>query len=185
MRSILRMMAALTPALALAACVAGGLGGDKAEGPSPITGSEIEVTALDAPPAEKAGAAKPATPAVSEAPAAEKPAIGPKPRPETLEAASAKEEITPPEAAAPVPEALKTEAHLACERKGDLWVKAGQSGASACVKRTKDAGKHCANGKQCQGECLARSGTCAPYQPLFGCNEVLQDNGVRTTLCLD
>ena len=89
------------------------------------------------------------------------------------------------EAAAPVPEALKTEAHLACERKGDLWVKAGKSGASTCVKRTKDSGKRCTTGKQCKGECLARSGTCAPYQPLFGCNEVLQDNGMRTTLCLD
>lgn len=183
MRSILRMMAALTALLALAACVAGGLGGNKAKGPNPISGSEIEVTALDAPPAAKPGPAKPA--AAAEAPPAEKPAIGPKPRPEKLEAAVAKEEIAPPEAAAPVPEALKTEAHLACERKGDLWVKAGKSGASTCVKRTKDSGKRCTTGKQCKGECLARSGTCAPYQPLFGCNEVLQDNGMRTTLCLD
>ena len=25
--------------------------------------------------------------------------------------------------------------------------------------------------------CLARSQTCAPFKPLFGCNEILQDNG--------
>lgn len=182
MWSILRMMAALTVALALAACVAGGLGGDKAKGVNPITGGEIEVTALDAPSADKPGTA--AAPA-GEVPPGEKPGTGPKPRPEKPEPAAVKEEIAPPEAAAPVPDALKSAAQLACEKKRDLWVKAGKSGASACVKRTRDAGKRCTTGKQCQGECLARSGTCAPYQPLFGCNEVLQENGVRTTLCLD
>jgi len=169
--------------LALAACIAGGPGGDKAGGPNPITGSEIEVTTLDAPPAAQPGQAE--GPAAAEAKAAEKPATRPKPRPEKPESAAAAEEIAPPEAAAPVPEKLKSAAQLACEKKRDLWVKAGDSGASACVKRMKDAGKRCTTGKQCQGECLARSGTCAPYQPLFGCNEVLQDNGVRTTLCLD
>lgn len=182
MRSILRMMAVLMAVLTLAACVAGGLGGGKAKGVSPIAGGEIEVTALDAPPAAKPGTA--AAPA-GEAPPADKPETGPRPRPEKLEPAAVKEDIAPPEAAAPVPEALKSAAQLACEKKRDLWVKAGKSGASTCVKRMKDAGKRCTTGKQCQGECLARSGTCAPYQPLFGCNEVLQDNGVRTMLCLD
>ncbi len=182
MRSILRMMAVLTAALALAACVAGGLGGDKAKKSNPITGGEIEVTVLDAPPAAKPGTAS--APA-GEAPPADKPETGPKPRAEKPELAAVKDEIAPPEAAAPVPEELKSAAQLACEKKRDLWVKAGASGASACVKRTGDAGKRCTTGKQCQGECLARSGTCAPYRPLFGCNEVLQDNGVRTMLCLD
>lgn len=182
MRSILRKMAAPMAALALAACVAGSPGGDKAGGPNPITGGEIEVTALDAPPAAQPGQAEGA--AAAEA-SAERPATRPKPRPGKPEPAAAEEEIAPPEAAAPVPEKLKSAAQLACEKKRDLWVKAGDSGASACVRRMKDAGKRCTTGKQCQGECLARSGTCAPYQPLFGCNEVLQDNGVRTTLCLD
>lgn len=178
MRSILRNMAVLAGALALAACVGGGSGGNKAK-PNPITGGEIEVTALDAPPA-----AKPAAPPAAEAPPADRPAAAPKPRPETPGAA-ATEGVPPPEAAAPAPEEQKSTAHLACEKKGDLWVKAGTSSAFACVKRTKDAGKRCTTGKQCQGECLARSGTCAPYQPLFGCNDILQDNGVRMTLCLD
>ena len=179
MRSILRNMAVLAGALALAACVVGGPGGDRAKAPNPITGGEIEVTVLDAPPA-----AKPAAPPVAEAPPADRPATGPKPRPGTPAPAAAAE-IPPPEAAAPVPEAQKSAAHLACEKKGDLWVKAGTSGAFACVKRTGDAGKRCTTGKQCQGECLARSGTCAPYRPLFGCNDIFQDDGVRMTLCLD
>ncbi len=75
MRSILRNMAVLAGALALAACVGGGSGGGKAKAPNPITGGEIEVTALEAPPA-----AKPAAPSAAEAPAADRPAA-PKARP--------------------------------------------------------------------------------------------------------
>ncbi len=37
----------------------------------------------------------------------------------------------------------------------------------------------------CQGECLARSRTCAPIRPLFGCNAVLMDNGAEVNLCID
>jgi hypothetical protein len=33
--------------------------------------------------------------------------------------------------------------------------------------------------------CLARSGTCAPIMPLFGCNEVLDKQGRRVTLCIE
>lgn len=176
MRSILRNMAVLAGALAVAGCIGGGSGGGKAKAPNPITGGEIEVTALDAPPA-----AAPA--AEAKVPSADRPVPGPV-APEKPEPAAG-EDIPPPEAAAPVPEARKSPAQLACERKGDLWVKAGTSAAFACVTRTRDAGKRCTSGRQCQGECLARSGTCAPYQPLFGCNDILQDNGVRMTLCLD
>ena len=32
---------------------------------------------------------------------------------------------------------------------------------------------------------LARSGTCAPITPMFGCNDILQDDGREVTLCLD
>lgn len=175
MRSILRNMAVLAGALALAGCVGGGSGGGKAKAPNPITGGEIEVTALDAPPA-----AKPAAPPAAGAP----PVTDPMPPPEKP-APAATEDLPPPEAAASVPEARKSPAQLACERKGDLWVKAGTSSLFTCVTRTGDAGRRCTSGRQCQGECLARSGTCAPYQPLFGCNDILQDNGVRMTLCLD
>lgn len=198
MRSILRNMVALAGVLMLAACVAGGDTTGKAGTPNPVTGGKIEVTALDAPSAAKPaqvkpdevlpGPAKPA-PDAATAPTAAQPDTGPrpepKPQPQRPAEAAAQEEIPVPEAAAPAPEEQKSAARLSCEKRGDMWVKAGKSSVHTCVKRTKDAGRKCSNGTQCQGECLARSRTCAPYQPLFGCNEILQDNGVRMTLCLD
>ena len=54
-----------------------------------------------------------------------------------------------------------------------------------CIQPTRDGGKRCTRESQCDGVCLARSGTCAPVKPLLGCNEVLQDNGVRATLCIE
>jgi hypothetical protein len=70
-------------------------------------------------------------------------------------------------------------------KKGAIWGEAGLPGMMACITRTKDAGKSCKSGKDCQGYCLARSGTCAPFTPLFGCNDVVQDNGAEVTLCLN
>lgn len=74
---------------------------------------------------------------------------------------------------------------LVCLAQGNLWVRAGQTDLFACVRPTRDAGKACRKGTDCEGECLARSMTCAPYDPLLGCNEILQDNGARVTLCLN
>lgn len=64
-------------------------------------------------------------------------------------------------------------------------VRIGKGSARACVYQTRDAGKQCDRESQCDGVCLARSGTCSPFKPLYGCNEILQDNGARVTLCLD
>ena len=185
-------------ALALSACVAGGGDSGKAVGPNPVTGTAIEVTALDAPaakpatkpptelatelatkpapvtPVEKAGAATPTDPAAPLTPLGDTP----KPAPPAETQAAAEE-------AATVPVVEKSPAQLICEKRGNIWAQAGNSGAHACVTRLKDGGKRCTSGKQCQGDCLARSNTCAPISPLFGCNEILQDNGARVTLCLD
>lgn len=87
-------------------------------------------------------------------------------------------------AAPPEPDA-NAEARAACLRKGGNFVKAGPSGARACTFRTRDANKQCTNGRQCEGVCLARSRTCSPVKPLFGCNEVFTDNGRRATICID
>ncbi len=73
----------------------------------------------------------------------------------------------------------------ACVKKGGLWIHAGKSIAFTCVRITKDSGKQCRRSSECQGSCLARSMTCAPYDPLFGCKEILQDDGSRVTLCID
>lgn len=79
----------------------------------------------------------------------------------------------------------RSEQEIACVKKGGSWVAAGKSGAKTCVRTTKDTGKQCNRKSQCEGLCLARSGTCAPVVPLFGCNEIFQDNGQRVTLCID
>jgi outer membrane biosynthesis protein TonB len=205
MRLILRNMVALTGALVLAACVAGNLGGatDKAKQPNPITGEAIEVTALDGPPSKgetegkqtktPAAGAKPAPkadgpvpdePLKADAPAAEKPAQGPKPKPKPGTEA-VQQPLAEPEAMPPVPKEQKSETQLACEKKNSIWSKVGSSGAAICIKRTKDGGKRCTNGKQCEGECLARSGSCSPFEPLLGCNEIFSDSGVRSSLCLN
>jgi len=83
------------------------------------------------------------------------------------------------------PTDTKTKAQVACEKKGGTWDVAGKSGAKTCFKRTRDAGKQCRKQSNCESVCLARSGTCAPIKPLFGCNEILQDDGRRVTLCVD
>ena len=93
------------------------------------------------------------------------------PTPEELAPAESKPPSSPEEAA--------------CVKKGGLWIHAGKSIAYTCVRITRDSGKQCRKGSECQGSCLARSMTCAPYDPLFGCNEILQDDGSRVTLCID
>lgn len=153
--------------------------------PNAVAGDVIEVTALDALPGEApvpaatdakpagAGTAAPqATPAGAEGEAT----VGP-------EAAAAGPAPKPDLAATPV--TPKSEKQLACEKKKGTWAKIGKGDARACIYQTKDAGKRCERENQCDGVCLARSGTCAPFKPLYGCNEILQDNGARVTLCLD
>ncbi len=72
-----------------------------------------------------------------------------------------------------------------CERTGGRMVKAGIANAMTCIHETSDSGKQCRRSGECEGDCLARSGTCSPVRPLFGCNEILMDDGRRATLCRD
>ncbi|MFM7335152.1 MAG: hypothetical protein ACKO1H_12215 [Tabrizicola sp.] len=200
---------ALCAATLLSACQTGGpsgLAGPK-DGvtPNAVAGSEIEVTALDEAPGgaqpAKDASAKPAGPdtaAPQAAPTEKMPAADPA----ASEAAAAGGAETGPETAAgpgaetgaepaPKPDLAETpvtpksEMQLACEKKGGRWYKVGDGGKRACVRQTKDAGKRCERESQCDSVCLARSGTCAPFKPMYGCNDILQDNGARVTLCLD
>jgi hypothetical protein len=95
---------------------------------------------------------------------------------EVSEAADAVPEAPPVEKSAP---------HLACETLGGFYGQVGKGGAFTCQFPTKDGGKSCTRAGDCEGICLARSRSCAPINPLFGCNEVLQDDGRRVTLCID
>lgn len=186
--------AALACALALGACVLPGTGGgDRGLRPNPVTGDTIEVTALDAPAAGAkaapggASGAAPAAAAAVRAPGPGDPR--PRPRPEGAAAAlspvpDAAEAPAAPVAAPAVPEAEKSAAQLACEKKKGRWSRAGKGGFT-CISKTRDGGKACRKATDCEGQCLARSLTCAPFKPLFGCNEILDDIGRRMTLCID
>ncbi|WP_431298751.1 hypothetical protein [Tabrizicola sp. BL-A-41-H6] len=156
--------------LALAGCQTGTTATDEPVA-NAITGGEIEVTALDdAAPAATASEAV----AAEAVPDAAEPAEAVTPDPVASEAAPVAE-----------PEALKSEAQLACDKKGGRWTQLGTSNTHTCVRVTKDSGKSCTKESQCESRCLARSGTCAPFDPLLGCNEILQDNGARVTLCIE
>lgn len=72
-----------------------------------------------------------------------------------------------------------------CEADGGRWGSGGKSGALVCYRTAPDAGQSCRADGDCAGLCLARSRTCAPVTPFFGCHEVLNSEGVPQTLCID
>lgn len=161
----LRLLSALGVVLALAGCQ---MGGSKAPAsdvapPAALQGPAVEVTPLApigaAPAPGNEAAVKPATPAPVS-----------KPEPEAEPALVAKP---------------KSAAHLACEKKGGKYVPLGKSGALTCQMPTRDGGKQCRKESDCEGVCLARSRTCAPVKPLFGCQSILQEDGVQVDLCID
>lgn len=151
-------------------CIAALPGAAKSAASSPVAGGAITVTPLEAAP----GAA------------AAEGAVRPKPRPAAPKPATSEVAAAPEVAAEPAaPAKPKSPEEIRCGKKGGSWLGAGETGAQACVKPTRDGGQHCARQSDCEGLCLARSATCAPVQPLFGCNDILQDNGLRVTLCID
>lgn len=150
---------------------------------NPITGGAITVTTLDAamPAQDNVPRPKPKPTATAPKPDAVQPSPeDPTPKP------TAKPTVA--DLAAEVPAALPrvmSPEEKSCMKKGGRWAQAGKSGAKTCIKLTKDGGKQCNSESDCEGYCLARSGTCAPAIPMFGCNDILQDNGVQVTLCID
>jgi hypothetical protein len=80
---------------------------------------------------------------------------------------------------------LATRLKSECEAEGGRWGVGGKSGAFVCYRMTPDANQFCASDGDCEGLCLARSRTCAPVTPFFGCHEVLNSDGVPQTLCID
>lgn len=81
---------------------------------------------------------------------------------------------------------LMTREQEACTKKGGRFLKAGKSDLMTCFVTPKDAGKRCEKSTDCStGNCLARSQSCAPLQPLFGCHDLFDGNGQRVTQCVD
>lgn len=180
-------------ALLLSACTLTAPGG----GPEGVPTEAIEVTPLDGPeaaaPAAAAATATPAETVAAEEGTAAAPADGGSAPEEAAggeaaegEADAAADPATAdPAVAEPPPAPVLSPEAQACVKRGGRWVGTGSGEMMACVKITRDAGKQCRVKGDCQGECLARSRTCAPYTPLFGCNEVLGPNGERSTICID
>lgn len=183
-----RLLAPLLALALLAACQLGqpGRDGAAAPGANPVTGGTITTTTLDAPPP-----AAPPTAAEISATAAPADAPRPQPRPDSATAATeetaATAEPAPPDPAAEpeIPAILKSPSEIACEDDGGTWARAGEGGGMACIYQTRDGGRRCDGKDDCEGECLARSRSCSPIKPLFGCNAVLLDTGAEVTLCLD
>ncbi|MCU0903191.1 MAG: hypothetical protein MUE83_04880 [Tabrizicola sp.] len=147
-----------------------------------VIGSAIEVTPLDSPVPGGGEAVKAADAAASGDTAA------PQAAPQdgaVADPAKAAPEPAPKADLAATPVTPKSEMQLACEKRGGSWFQIGEGEKRACVRMTRDQGKRCERESQCESVCLARSGTCAPFKPMYGCNEILQDNGARVTLCLE
>jgi len=82
------------------------------------------------------------------------------------------------------PDTLNTERE-ACESTGGRWGAAANKGSFVCYRTLPDANKSCTNSNQCRGSCLARSRTCTPVTPFYGCNEVLNASGLPQTVCVE
>ena len=82
------------------------------------------------------------------------------------------------------PDLVETE-RAACEARGGRFTKGGLAARYVCFEETRDAGKTCTASTECEAVCLARSRSCSPIKPFFGCQEVFTSSGARTTLCVD
>jgi hypothetical protein len=196
MMFVLLLTLPLMAACQLALPEKGGKMGEVVAPATPITAMSadtIEVTALPAPGQDGAVTPVPAEPALAEPTLAEpsfaEPAAtapdGPRPKPRPDAASVQPQGQSLPEAVTTPPPEPKSAAQIACEKTGSVWGAAGKSGGKTCITRTRDGGKECRRESDCEGLCLGRSRTCAPVKPLFGCNDILQDDGREVTLCID
>lgn len=169
----------------LSACQSGqGAAGADAVSPNPLSVAPIEVTSLDPP---ESAAAPGVQPAVEDqaplAPVDAAPTEAAAPQPEAPQPEAPSDtagEQTPSKPVVP-----KSPAQIACERQNGVWSPAGSGAASFCQKITRDGGKSCRASSDCEGYCLARSMTCAPVTPMFGCQEILNEYGRMLTQCID
>ena len=72
-----------------------------------------------------------------------------------------------------------------CEKSGGNWGVGRVEGTFVCYRATPDANKSCLASSECSDLCLARSRSCTPVTPFFGCHEVLTDRGAPATVCIE
>jgi hypothetical protein len=193
MRLTARLAAAMALTL-LAACQMQVAGKPAPSDVAPLATDAIAVTSLDS----ASGGTTPLAPAspvvtgpakaIAGAPPvqmADKTTPHPMPRPDATPATPTAKPAAPKVAAevAPLPPPISP-AQALCAKSGGDWSALVQSSGRLCVHHTRDSGKFCTRKSDCQGECLAQSGTCSPITPLMGCNDILQANGSRVKLCL-
>jgi len=94
------------------------------------------------------------------------------------------------------PHASRPQTKEACAACRGLWAVHGISEVESCICRTKDGGRPCREGGECEGECIADDarfevveggppprgfydGRCSDYDTTFGCYRVLP-RGIRT-----
>ncbi|MEM1065600.1 MAG: hypothetical protein AAGJ74_08880 [Pseudomonadota bacterium] len=85
----------------------------------------------------------------------------------------------------PVGEDLVMQQERDCLAEGGRWGAGGLSGGMVCYRPTTDGGQSCSQASDCEGVCFARSRTCSPITPLFGCHDVLGALGATAKLCID
>ena len=157
-------------------------------GVTPLASEAIAVTTLDSAPAVAAASIKPQIAPVVTSPTAipvqvpGKSTLRPRPRPVGLKTVAVP--ATPaPKPSVPFVNPVSPE-QVSCEKTRGQWSEMPNSSGHVCVHTTRDSGKSCRKKGECQGECLATSGTCSPIIPLVGCNDILQADGSQVTLCL-
>ncbi len=147
---------------------------------APLATEAIAVTPLDAAAASNSSAAPTDAPANPAIPVQVPGKTTPRPEPRPTDAPQTETATTPAAdqlaAAAPAPAPPVSPEQALCEKSRGEWAEITGSTGHVCAHRMRDAGKACHKKTDCQGECLARSNTFAPIDPLMGCNDILQPN---------
>lgn len=108
---------------------------------------------------------------------------------------------TPAEPEAPTVEAPPTatpaaDEAAACSSRGGTWQPICRMQTPACVMTFADAGKACADGDDCSGDCLAKpvadfidggpaTGICASNDDPCGCKQKIEDGKATAAICVD
>ncbi|MEM6635347.1 MAG: hypothetical protein AAF667_05585 [Pseudomonadota bacterium] len=82
-------------------------------------------------------------------------------------------------------QSLVAQQQEACEDQGGRFAGGPREGTQVCYLPNADANEPCSNATDCDGLCLARSRSCSPVTPIFGCVEILLAGGLPVTQCFE
>ncbi len=99
------------------------------------------------------------------------------------------------------PKFTRPRTRTACLAAGGRWARAGLSPRPICTMPTRDGGRICADGGECDGACVATLtpeqrrlmstrrvpalGRCTTHTPVFGCRAFVTAGYVTGILCVD